>query len=277
MVRPFAKYPINHHLAQVLERVVAIAAVRAGPLGLEVGAFNGDEPESPGDAPNRSRWWDSWSGRATLSPTPSAEAQVSFARVQSPEHATGGGPDDRKWSAAVRYESAGRRRYALAEWAQTAEYVGAVRSFTFSSFLAEAEGEVGSFVMAARVESTERPDEERLVNVFRTVRPGHDFSIVGRSRWLITTARVAAPMSLGSRVVVVPFAEIAHHRVRETLRPSGFNPTQFYGSDRIWTLSSGMRLALGAVHRRMGRYGAADRPHHEERMRMEPSTHARGR
>jgi hypothetical protein len=131
--------------------------------------------------------------------------------------------------------------------------------------------------MAVRVESTERPDEERLVNVFRTVRPGHDFSIVGRSRWLITTARVAAPISLGSRVVVVPFAEIAHHRVRETLRPSGFNPTQFYGSDRIWTLSSGMRLALGAVHRRMGRYGAADRSHHEGRMLMEPSTHARGR
>ena len=31
MVRPFEKYPVNHHLAQVLERVLAVGAVRAGP------------------------------------------------------------------------------------------------------------------------------------------------------------------------------------------------------------------------------------------------------
>jgi len=30
MARPFEKYPINHHLSQILERVVAIGAVRAG-------------------------------------------------------------------------------------------------------------------------------------------------------------------------------------------------------------------------------------------------------
>jgi len=57
MSRPFVKYPINHHLAQVLERMIAVAAVRAGPVGIEVGSFNGDEPESAGDAPNRSRLW----------------------------------------------------------------------------------------------------------------------------------------------------------------------------------------------------------------------------
>src|SRR6185295_7516327 len=48
MVRPFLRYPVNHHLAQILERAVAIAAVRAGPLLAEAGLFNGDEPERPG-------------------------------------------------------------------------------------------------------------------------------------------------------------------------------------------------------------------------------------
>ncbi len=43
MVRPFVKYPANHHLAQILERGVLIAAVRRGALLLEGGIFNGDE------------------------------------------------------------------------------------------------------------------------------------------------------------------------------------------------------------------------------------------
>ena len=37
MMRPFEKYPVNHHLAQILERVVAVGAVRYGPLIGEVG------------------------------------------------------------------------------------------------------------------------------------------------------------------------------------------------------------------------------------------------
>ena len=42
MARPFEKYPINHHLAQILERAVAIGALRAGSWIFEAGAFNGD-------------------------------------------------------------------------------------------------------------------------------------------------------------------------------------------------------------------------------------------
>jgi hypothetical protein len=257
MVRPFVKYPINHHLAQILERVVAVAAVRAGPISLEAGAFNGDEPESAGDAPNRDRLWDSWAARATLAPVPTAEIQVSFAKVRSPELASGGGPDDRKWSASARYEAVERRRYALAEWARTTHYVGSSPTYAFSSFLAEAESAAGRFTVAGRLEVSERPDEERSTNPFRTPLGGHDFSILGRTRWTIASARVAAPLTFGSTVRVVPFVELAHHGVRETLRPSGFSPAQFYGSDRIWTVSVGAKAALGAVHGRMGRYGAA--------------------
>ncbi len=61
MSRPFEKYPINHHLSQILERAVAIGAIRTGSWIFEAGAFNGDEPTSPGDTPNRNRYWDSWS------------------------------------------------------------------------------------------------------------------------------------------------------------------------------------------------------------------------
>ena len=54
-----------------------------------------------------------------------------------------------------------------------------------------------------------------------------------------------------------PFAEIARIHVTETLRPSGFDPRQFYGSNRIWSISLGAKVAFGMSHMRMGRYGAA--------------------
>jgi hypothetical protein len=47
MVRPFEKYPINHHLSQILERSIVIGALRFGPAILEGSTFGGDEPTSP--------------------------------------------------------------------------------------------------------------------------------------------------------------------------------------------------------------------------------------
>ena len=272
MVRPFVKYPINHHLAQILERVVVVGAVRGGPVIVEAALFNGDEPESSGDAPNRRRLWDSWAARATLVPVAGAELQASYALVRSPEHAQGGGPDDRKWSASARVEDADARRYALVEWARTGQYVGSASAFTFSSALLEAESAVGKIILAGRLEITERPDEERLSNPFRTLLAGHDFSILGRTRWTIGTVRVAAPLSFDSRNAVTPFIELAHHGVRETFRPSGFIPEQFYGSSRIWVASIGAKLTLGERHRRMGRYGVALPPVRGNRLPDAPPT-----
>jgi hypothetical protein len=68
MMRPFVKYPVNHHLAQILERYVLIAAVRAGPALLEASTFNGDEPMGPYEWPSARRFGDSWSVRGTLAP-----------------------------------------------------------------------------------------------------------------------------------------------------------------------------------------------------------------
>jgi len=42
MSRPFIKYPVNHHLAQILERAVVIGVARAGSMSLELARFNGD-------------------------------------------------------------------------------------------------------------------------------------------------------------------------------------------------------------------------------------------
>ena len=257
MVRPFVKYPINHHLAQILERVVAVGALRVGPVGVEVGSFNGDEPETSGDAPNRSRLWDSWAVRTTVFPMDGAEIQASYASVRSPEIAKGGGPDDRKWSVSGRLENLGRKQYALAEWARSTGYVGPDKTLDFNSFLIEGQTGAGPLLLAGRLEVTERADEERLSDPFRTSAGGHDFSILGRSRWTIGTLGVAFPITMRGGASLAPFVEVAQHGARETFRPSGFVPADFYGSDRILVLSAGLRIGIGAIHRRMGRYGAA--------------------
>jgi hypothetical protein len=257
MARPFEKYPINHHLAQILERAIAIGALRTGPLILEAGAFNGDEPTGPGDTPNRNRYCDSWSGRITFVPWEQAELQTSYARVKSPENPDGGGADQRKQSASVRLEDPQHTGYALFEWARTGDYIGSARSFTFTSLLAETSASYDRLSGALRIESTERPDEPRLVDPFRTQIPATDLSIAGRSRWTIVTARVAASVLNPGVLSAEPFVELARAHVSETLRPSGFNPQQFYGSDRIWSFSVGIKVALGMPHMRMGRYGVA--------------------
>jgi hypothetical protein len=257
MARPFEKYPINHHLAQILERAVGIGAVRAGPWIVEAGAFNGDEPTSPGDAPDRKRYWDSWSARLTFVPWPQGEFQTSYARVKSPENPSGQGADQRKQSASIRLEDAQRSGYALLEWARTGDYVGSTRSFTFTSLLAETWTRYDRISGGLRIERTDRPDEARLVEEFRTPVPATDLSIAGRSRWTIITAGIAADLLATTSLTVIPFAEVARARASPTLRPSGFDPRQFYGADRIWSVSLGLRLAFGMSHMRMGRYGVA--------------------
>jgi hypothetical protein len=235
---------------------VTIGAFRTRRVILEAGLFNGDEPESAGDVPNRERYWDSWSGRLTLIPFHQGELQTSYARVRSPENASGGGQDQRKQSASVRLEDAQHSGYGLLEWARTTDYVGSTRSFAFTSILAETWARFGIASGALRFERTERPDEERQVDEFRTAAPATDFSIIGRSRWTIVTARVAASLSQKS-LSLEPFAEVARIRFSPTLRPSGFDPTQFYGSSRIWSLTLGAKLTFGMSHMRMGRYGIA--------------------
>jgi len=257
MARPFEKYPINHHLAQILERVVAIGAVRGGPLIFELGSFNGDEPTSAGDTPNRDRYFDSWSTRLTFVPWPQGEFQASYARVKSPENPGGGGADQRKRSASIRLEDVQHTGYALFEWARTTDYAGSTPSFSYYSFLAEAWAKYDRLNGAFRIERTERPDEERLADEFRTAVPPNDLSILGRSRWTVLTGRLAADVVDSRQFSFAPFVEVGWARVSPTIQPTAFDPRQFYGSSSLWSISAGAKLTFGMRHMRMGRYGVA--------------------
>jgi hypothetical protein len=256
MTRPFAAYPVNHHLAQILERYVVIAAASAGPLTLEGATFNGDEPPSPGAPPDASRFGDSWAARATVTPHPLVEVEGSFASVTSPEIANGGGRDQRKWSVGARLrQPLGRLSGGLVEWARTDELVGDVRANQFTSFLAEASTSLSRATVSARFENTARPEEERLADPFRYSRNPTDLSIIGITRWQIGTIAVTTPFSV-RHADIAPFVEVSYGHPTEEVTPSAFVPQDFYGSTSIWSASIGLRLGIGSMAHRMGRYGA---------------------
>jgi hypothetical protein len=254
MSRPFVKYPVNHHLAQLLERALVSGAIASGPLVLEAALFNGDEPTGPYDLPNYDRFGDSWSSRVTAR-AKGMELQGSFAKVKSPEHASGGGLDHRKLSASARYALNGR--YALAEWARTSEGEGGETSFTFRSLLTEGSIDLGRFTLAARGERSERPEHERGVNVFRTPQPHSDLSIIGRTRWDIVSGSIAARLPSYRKVRFMSFVEISTQTPTSLTDPAVFVPKDFYGSSRLWSFSFGARVSVGMEHKRMGRYGVA--------------------
>jgi hypothetical protein len=68
--------------------------------------------------------------------------------------------------------------------------------------------------------------------------------------------------------VIEPFVEgslIQVNKVGEGI----FNTRDYYTKDRIWSLSVGMRVGLGMMGHRMGRYGLLVQPmgpRHEEHM-----------
>ncbi len=260
MSRPFVKFPANHHLSQVLERAVAVAAVRGGPLLLEGALFNGDEPQGPGDLPEWDRFGDSWSVRGTLLPAAGVEASASHARLESPGHPRGGVLDQRKWSAALRWERGGAaeaRDYALVEWARTDEYDGPRRVFRFPTVLAEGAVRRRGVEAAARLERTHRPEGERLLDPFRAPVPHHDLAILGITRWTTLTLGASAGAAPLAGVRLRPFAEAQMLHATEKESTSLFQPRAFYGSERMWSLSAGVRVEAGSLHARMGRYGAA--------------------
>ena len=256
MARPFVGYPVNHHLAQILERAVAIAALRTGPLTVEAGLFNGDEPERPGQWPRLSgRFGDSWSGRITAAPLPGATAEVSYAHVHSPEHRPGAGTDQGKWSVAGRWERSvgGHPVYGMLEWARTSEAEG---FFVFHSLLAEGAWGGGPHRLQYRFERTERPEEERIAR-FRSLRPHLENSILGITRWTTQTVGYQVRLLSTGPLAVVPLVEIGYASVAK-VGGGVVDVKQLYGRTRIWSLTVGVRVAAGMTMHRMGRYGAAD-------------------
>jgi hypothetical protein len=264
MVRPFVKYPVNHHLAQILERLVTVVAGRAGPLLGELAAFNGDEPLDASTPPLVDRFGDSWAARATLLPSwfvpvlGDAELSASYARVKSPEYRDGFGMDQRKVHAGARAQRdvRGTATYALLEWAQTQDVDRGRPLYTFSSVLGEAAACRSQFALAFRAEQSERPEEERLPNLFRSPRPATDLSILGVTKWTTLTANLTVAAPSGWPVRAAPFVEVARvYGARSSL--AAFDPSSFYRATSMWMISTGVRLGFGHAHSRMGRYGAA--------------------
>jgi hypothetical protein len=266
MSRPVLRYPVNHHLAQILERAVAIAAVARGPVALEVGLFNGDEPERPGQWPRLGRFGDSWSTRVTGRPAAGLELQASTARVHSPEHREGAGTDQRKWSLSARWEGPIGKEpvYGLVEWARASEADG---FFVFESLLAEGAWTPGRHRLLYRLERTERPEEQRISR-FRTLRPHQENAIFGTTRWTIHTAGYSTELLERGPVTLAPLLEVSFGRVTE-ISGGLFDVTQVYGKETFWSLTLGLRLTLNGGAHRMGRYGAAIAPTHPTRHRHE--------
>jgi hypothetical protein len=256
MVRPFVRYPVNHHLAQILERAVAIAALRTGPLTVEAGLFNGDEPERPGQWPRVSgRFGDSWSGRITAAPLPGATAEISYAHLHSPEHRPGSGTDQAKWSVAGRWERTvdGHPLYGLLEWARTSEARG---FFVFHSLLAEGAWGTGPHRLQYRFERTERPEEERIAR-FRSLLPHLENSLLGTTRWTTHTLGYQVRALTSGPLAVAPVVEIAYAGVTK-VGGGLLDVKQLYGRTSILSLTLALRVSAGMTMPRMGRYGAAE-------------------
>jgi hypothetical protein len=259
MNRSAIMYPVNHHWSQILERGVLLAGVRVGPVTLEGALFNGDEPERPGQWPRISgRFGDSWSSRVTFVVGGRLELEGSFAKVKSPENRPGAATDQHKWHTSARLEQPVRsgRLYLLAEWARTSEADG---FFVFHSALVEAAWRTGPHRAYYRFEHTDRPEEERTLDPFRSVRPHLENSILGVTRWSVHTVGYSIRAArLASHLRVEPIAEVGYARVSD--RPGGlFDARSFYGRTTLWSATAALRLAIGMTHR-MGRYGVSGNP-----------------
>lgn len=249
MTRPAVRFPVNHHLSQILERAVGIAGVRAGRVLLEGALFNGDEPVSPGSWPALNRFGDSWASRLAVTPIAGLEAQASFAWVHSPENRPGAGPDDAKTSASARWSRG--RWYGLVEWARTSTARGA---FVFHSVLTEGAVALPHQRPYLRVERTERPEEERLFDSpFRTRRPLFENSILGITRWTVVTAGNALQLWNDRPVRVAPFVEGSYLWI-DRVGGGVFDPQIVYGRRQGAVLSLGIRIGAGMHMPRMGRY-----------------------
>ena len=266
MVRTFVKYPANHHLSQILERLFVSGAARYGPVIAEAGVFGGAEPVDPEDLGDVDKVGDSWSARITLLPRSWLELQASYADVTSPENVFGGGLDHEMWHASARVNRAFGHTgiYGLLEAGTMSEGMNGVEAFRFETVLAEASAQRGAWLVALRFERTERPEEERLFDPFRTVRPATDFSILGVTRWTSGSLHIERASHFG-KLALRPFIEVSRLQARALEEFPVIDPATLYGSTRMWSFSAGVRSTLGSWHTRMGRYGAvrvASTPQH---------------
>jgi hypothetical protein len=149
----------------------------------------------------------------------------------------------------------------LAEWARTEERDRNrdIAVFSYATALLEGAVTVGAIDVGLRLEQTDRPEEERLADPFRTPRPAPDLSINGITRWRTATVALAMPGAIFGPVRGYPYVELERLAASPRSSTDIFDPRQFYGSP-IWMATVGVRVRYGAMHARMGRYGVALTP-----------------
>jgi hypothetical protein len=260
MMRPFVRFPVNHHLSQVLERLIVVGALQKGPVTVEAGTFSGNEPLSPKDVGDIDRFGDSWAARLTVRPIGTVELQVSRAFVNSPEEPTGEGHDQRKVSASARFSGDvnGTAYYGLAETSRATAIGPRGDINATSSALVEGSATRNSWTAALRLENTNRNEELREGD-FRAPWPPFEDLIIGVTRWRVATLHVRRETRWRG-IEATPFIETSLAHVTPEREFDLFQPKEFYGSNNLWSLSAGIRFGVGMQHDRMGRYGVALAP-----------------
>jgi hypothetical protein len=205
-------------------------------------------------------------------PITGVELSGSRAKVHSPEHRPGAGSDAWKWHLSARLDRPllGGQAYAMAEWARTDEAQG---FFVFKSVLAEGSFEVHHHRPYYRFERTDRPEDLRELDLFRSVRPHLENSILGITRFTLHTIGYGYDFGLAQeRFRIHPFVEATlgnAHNVGGGI----LTPEILYGTTKVRSLSTGVRLMWQMAGHRMGRYGDLLQNHagsmageHEHRM-----------
>jgi hypothetical protein len=245
-----------------MERLQVIAALRLRDrAALELVTFNGDEPLGPTTSPQWSRFGDSRSVRLTTWITPVFEVQGSAAFVRSPEFVRAEGLDHTKHSLSARFAPrSGTLRYAFVEWSRTAESYASRRIVAYGSGLGEAQWQWRAWSAALRAEQTTRPEDERLLDPFRTPRPPNHLVIQGMTRWRIASVQVARGLPPIGRVHGSLFSEVGRAASSPRLRPVLLDPRDVIGANVAWHIAVGLRAGVGAMASRGGRYGVAAGP-----------------
>lgn len=266
MYRPALKYPTNHHLSQVLERWVAsLAYLTDAGFGIELGLFDGNEPDGPWDVSNIGSFGNSWSGRVSYRIGEAGgvaapwEISASHAQIRESHGHEGIVELTLLYNAALRHEAAYGfgQLYGLAE----ASLSDPEEGDGYFSLLGETQlglGPRSAHRPFYRIEYATRPEYTREgVEGDGFFRYDHDDHAIGATRWLINTAGYGVDLTslpLSAR----PFIEISHSRIGHERGPASLEPEALFGGDSFWTLVAGVRVFLGGGPMRMGMYGVVD-------------------
>jgi hypothetical protein len=264
MYRPVLKYPTNHHLSQILERWTLNASwLSETGLGVEVGIFDGDEPEDWLDVSNIGNFGNSWSGRLSwrfgelAGITAPWEISTSYGRVRE----THGAEEELTvlLNAALRHEASYGfgRLYGMVE-ASTSDPEDGDGYFSVLGEMQAGIGPGGRHRPYYRLEYATRPEYPREASTGDGFfRYDHDDHATGATRWLINSIGYGYDWT-GLPLSARPFIEVHHSRVRHERGPEAVTPENLFGGNSFWTFSAGVRLFLGGGPMRMGTYGVLD-------------------